>query len=85
MIEVGKRRVLGGVARLLVSVTLVSSWSNSGAFCQEETLSQDEPIRVDVNLVTLRFSVRDGEGSFLNSLGGGNFRVMENGRKCEIA
>lgn len=40
---------------------------------------------VDVNLVTLRFSVRNLDGDFINSLEPGDFAVTENGRKQEIS
>jgi len=40
---------------------------------------------VDVNLVTLRFTVRDETGGFINSLEAGDFTVSENGRKHDIS
>jgi len=40
---------------------------------------------VDVNLVTLRFTVRDESGGFINNLEAGDFSVSENGRAQEIS
>ena len=40
---------------------------------------------VDVNLVTLRFTVRSDSGGFMNNLDVGDFRIMENGRAQEIS
>ena len=40
---------------------------------------------VDVNLVTLRFTVRDDFGNFINNLDTADFSVSENGRQQEIA
>ena len=51
----------------------------------EQTEQAEEPIRVDVNLVTLRFTVRDDVGSLLTDLGPEQFRVIENGAPQEIA
>ncbi|MGW8179512.1 MAG: hypothetical protein ACWGQW_12245, partial [bacterium] len=69
--------------RLLLSTFLVPGLVGL-AFSQEQ-VSQEEPIRVDVNLVTLRFSVRDSQGDFLNSVGRDEFRVIENGASCDIS
>lgn len=46
--------------------------------------SGDDLIRVDVNLVTIRFTVRTLSGSFENSLSQEDFRVIENGQEREI-
>lgn len=51
---------------------------------QEEASPQDETIRVDVNLVTLRFTVQDEQGHFLNSLDQRDFQVLENGEEQEL-
>jgi len=40
---------------------------------------------VDVNLVTLRFTVRNDGGGFMNNLDADDFRVLENGRTQEIS
>ncbi|HEY3128394.1 MAG TPA: VWA domain-containing protein [Acidobacteriota bacterium] len=41
--------------------------------------------RVDVNFVSIRFSVRDGAGSFVNTLNEKDFTVFEDGIKQKIA
>ncbi len=46
---------------------------------------REDPIRVKVDLVTLRFSVKDAAGEFLNSLSADDFRVTENDELKEIA
>ena len=46
---------------------------------QERPEKQEEPIRVDVNLVTLRFAVRDQRGGFVNTLEQERFQILENG------
>ncbi|HXK60370.1 MAG TPA: VWA domain-containing protein [Acidobacteriota bacterium] len=46
---------------------------------------EEQRIQVDVNLVTLRFSVRDQQGRFLNNLTRDKFRVFENQELKEIA
>jgi VWFA-related protein len=50
---------------------------------QEADVAPD-PIRVDVNLLTLRFVVRDASGAFVNSLSQDDFRVLENGADKDI-
>jgi Ca-activated chloride channel family protein len=52
---------------------------------QEPVDSGQEPIRVDVNLVTLRFTARDATQAFVNNLTVDDFRVYENGRPRDIA
>ncbi|GAB4229867.1 MAG: hypothetical protein Kow00109_01370 [Acidobacteriota bacterium] len=56
--------------------------ADTGGVTQE--LSLPEVIRVSVNLVTVRFTVRDGEGNFDNRLGPEDFEVLENGQVREI-
>ncbi len=46
---------------------------------QPEPESQPETIRVDVNLTTLRFTVKDSQGRYRNDLSAEDFRVLENG------
>ena len=46
---------------------------------QEDTQVQEDPIRVDVNLVMLRFTVKDGQQRFANTLEEKDFRVLEDG------
>lgn len=55
---------------------------DNGAVAQE--LSLPEAIRVSVNLVTVRFTVRDGEANFHNRLGPDDFEILENGQAREI-
>lgn len=50
------------------------------ALSQEPTPEvSDETIRVDVNLVSLRFVVRDATGGFVNDLGPEAFRILQDG------
>ena len=54
------------------------------ALGQEPPEVSDQTIRVDVNLVTLRFAVRDGAGGFVNDLGVEDFRVLQNGLPQDV-
>lgn len=49
-----------------------------------ETPDDQQVIRVDVDVVTIRFSVHDAEGRFINDLAQEDFRVREAGRPQEI-
>jgi len=55
--------------------------------CPVQTMEAAAQTRftVDVNLVTLRFTVRDEAGGYVNSLDAGDFSVSENGRNQEIS
>ncbi|MFH1964973.1 MAG: VWA domain-containing protein [Acidobacteriota bacterium] len=55
--------------------------------CPVQTMESAAQTRftVDVNLVTLRFTVRDETGGYVNSLDAGDFSVSENGRNQEIS
>jgi VWFA-related protein len=55
------------------------------AFAQEPAEEAEEPIRVDVNIVSLRFSVRDAASNFVNDLTADDFKVLENGSHRDIA
>jgi len=55
------------------------------ANAQEPTEEADDPIKIDVNIVTLRFSVEDSSANFANSLPADDFRVFENGRRRDLA
>ncbi len=55
------------------------------ANAQESIEHAQEPIRIDVNIVTLRFSVRDGGANFANKLTTDDFQVFENGRRRDLA
>ncbi len=51
---------------------------------QEDAQVQEEPIRVDVNLVMLRFTVKDRQQRFVNTLEEKDFRVLEEGVPREM-
>ncbi len=51
---------------------------------QGDTQIQKDPIRVDVNLVMLRFTVKDGQQQFANTLQEKDFRVLEEGVPREV-
>ena len=51
----------------------------------QELRPSEQPYRTEVNLVTLRFTVRDSEGRLLNNLPRARFRIIENGTPREIA
>ncbi len=55
------------------------------ANAQESIEHAQEPIRIDVNIVTLRFSVRDGGANFANKLTTDDFQVFENRRRRDLA
>ncbi|MFQ5739548.1 MAG: VWA domain-containing protein [Acidobacteriota bacterium] len=55
------------------------------AYPQDEKKSADQPLRVEVNLVTLRFTVRDSSGRFVNTLQQSVFRVLDDGIPQDIA
>ena len=50
----------------------------------QETSDESQPFRVDVNLITLRFTVTDGAGRFSNSLSQEDLIVEENGVPVQI-
>ena len=50
----------------------------------QETSDESQPFRIDVNLVTLRFTVTDPAGSFNNSLSAEDLIVEENGIPVEF-
>ena len=54
-------------------------------YAQEPAEETEEPIRIDVNIVSLRFSVRDAASNFANKLTADDFKVFENGSRREIA
>jgi VWFA-related protein len=78
------RKRIGRLTRvkklLLVAVTCLSS-----ALLAQEPPEQSDPIRVDVNLVNLRFTVRNQQGRFLNTLSRDDIRVYENGERQDVA
>jgi len=72
----------GYVTLLLLS--LVACVFSGPLFGQQER-PRDQRIQIDVNLVTLRFTVRDQQGHFLNSLTEEQFRIFENQERKDIA
>jgi len=72
-----------GVLRRFISGLLCVA--SMPAVFSQEPVRQKEPIRVDVNLVTLRFSVKDFQGAFVNTVQREKFRVLENGSPREVA
>jgi VWFA-related protein len=79
MPTIGRRRV----ARLTALLAFLL-FSVASLFAQETAASRQR-IQVEVNLVTLRFTVRDERGEFLNTLKRDSFRVFENRQPKDIA
>jgi VWFA-related protein len=50
-----------------------------------EAQPPDPPFRVDVNLVTVRFSVKDAAGRFVNNLTQDEISIFENGARQQMA
>ncbi len=82
-----------GLVRLAIFMTLglgLQGWAqeHDGSDLSAPTGESQEgalgPIRIEVNLVTLRFTVRDPEGTFVNNLSAEDFEVFENRRPREI-
>jgi VWFA-related protein len=73
--------------KLVWQLLLISYLSGilGGPVFGQEAVTQEETIRVDVNLVTLRFSAKGPQGSFINSLELGDFKILENGVRYDIA
>ena len=71
-----------GLLTVLTGLLLASPW----AVAQQgrEDPADSQPFRIDVNLVTLRFTVTDTRGDFANSLSAEDFVVEENGKPVEI-
>ena len=70
-------------ARVLAAAVMILTlpWLARG---QEVLEKQEEPIRIDVNLVTLRFAVRNERGGFVNALTRERFQVFENGEPQDL-
>jgi len=67
-------------------IIFLTSWNICPAIAQEAGSSSSQTrFTVDVNLVTLRFSVRDQAGGFVNGLQAEDFKVTESGRPQEIS
>ena len=54
------------------------------AGCAWVALAQDEPIRVDVNLVSVLASVRGKSGGLLSNLQQSDFKIFEDGKEQAI-
>lgn len=52
---------------------------------QENPQRSPDPIRAEVNLVTVRFAVKDPQGRFINTLSKDRFRCFESGEPKEIS
>ncbi|UCF38594.1 MAG: VWA domain-containing protein [Acidobacteriota bacterium] len=59
--------------------------SSNPTLAQDEVAVADETIRVDVNLVSLRFSVVNSSGDYMNQLSAADFTVFENGQQVTPA
>ena len=67
-------------------ISAAAFWSLAGvAWAQTSSRIGQENIRVEVNLATLRFTVKGASGSLLNDLTKEGFRVFEGGAPQEIA
>jgi VWFA-related protein len=68
--------------RVFVRISLGLALFAPGLTAQDEgrpPVEQEAPIRVDVDLVTLRFTVKDESGRLLNDLDSQQFEIVENG------
>ena len=84
IIRTVRRHILSSsLVQLLIVSFVLAGWVRG----QEDPSVEvsDEPIRVKVNLVTLRFSARTTEGAFANHLTPDKFTVFENGERKDIA
>jgi VWFA-related protein len=77
--KAGRTRTEGAV---LTVVLLLFSGFLLG---QQDNRQRDQRFQIDVNLVTLRFTVRDQRGQFLNTLRQDQFQVFENQQEKNIA
>jgi VWFA-related protein len=89
-------RSASAASRLWLLILLLTAFRAVGLQAQDSSEEQQskppateetqlEPIRVKVNLVTLRFTIRDEAGKFVNDLKADDFQVSENGRDKEIS
>ncbi len=79
------------MSRILILTSLLMVSAVQGQIPPQEPEPQqpeqevaDQPIRVDVNLVRLRFTVRGQDGRYVNDLQRDDFRVVENGAAQEL-
>ena len=80
--EIRSRRRWGQLRRLTLAPLLWIWLGPAWATGQDQT--QDEAIRVRVDLVLLRFTVRDPGNRLVNTLTQEDFRVIQGGREREI-
>ncbi|MCY3774398.1 MAG: VWA domain-containing protein [Candidatus Aminicenantes bacterium] len=80
--EIRSRRRWGQLGRLTLAPLLWIWLGPAWATGQDQT--QDEAIRVRVDLVLLRFTVRDPGNRLVNTLTQEDFRVIQGGREREI-
>jgi Ca-activated chloride channel homolog len=73
---------LAVVAAVLLTALTVNALAQAEE--REEELPDQPRIAVDVNLVTLRYSVKNSQGWFVNGLQREGFRVYENGVPQEV-
>jgi Ca-activated chloride channel homolog len=57
---------------------------NQGPPAEQAQSKENPQFRIDVNFVTIRFSVKDGQGKFVTSLQEKDFSVFEEGLKQEV-
>ena len=77
-------RHLAGALLLSFYLGLLALGQGDTQVQQEDAQVQEEPIRVDVNLVMLRFTVKDGQQRYANTLEEKDFRVLEEGVPHEV-
>ena len=84
-------RSVGLLSLRLLLLPSVAGWLPAAQGTQQaetpsaDAQSSDSPFRVDVNLVTVRFSVRDGAGGFSNGLREEDVAILENGTRQRMA
>src|SRR5512133_2305856 len=79
------RRIGTGAAVLAGILLLLSGFLLGQPNRVPESSQRDQRIQVNVNLVTLRFTVRDHQGQFLNTLTQGQFQIFENQQRKNVA
>lgn len=79
-----KDRRRGGTGYRWLAGCLLAGFCFAFLWGKQEQPVQEERIRVDVNLVTLRFTVKNAQGEPVNDLDQTHFRVYENGEVREI-
>ena len=82
--EVHSRRRWGRLGWLVPAAAFWLALISTLANAQVQDQTQDEAIRVRVDMVLLRFTVRDSQNRLVNSLKQEDFRVIHGGRDREI-